>query len=324
MRRYFPAISVWLLALGAAVPAVADADRCGARFPEAEWTTLAVDAPVTMATAGMPPAMAERFAADVERVANQIQDEIGGLTGTAVCLSTPEVKLDAGDLVPPGQRLHAVAFGDEQLFAISAVEIRMVDDTIAFGLPHIALHQVANELGFPSGYPQPLASTIGHWYLARVNGRVEQYHSELVVALFLDDPNPQERTAADATRWVDSGATDPLLFDPQFVASQMGDLIEYAVGTRGVDVLRDPSQETWGALENEWRVAMRDELLEGRRGSWGAEWGVAIVVGFVLLAIALALHRRWQKRRAAARRPTPPPDENLFASAMDNSLDTSS
>jgi hypothetical protein len=268
--------------------------------------------------------MAERFATDVETIAGAIQGEIGGLLGTAVCLATPEVNLDAGDLVAPGQRLHAVAFGAERLFAISAVEIRMVEDALAFGLPHIALHQVGNELGSVAGYPEPLASTIAHWYLARFNGRLERYHSELVVELFLDDPNPQERTAADATRWVDGTTDDPLLFDPQFVASQMGDLVDYAVNARGVEVLLEPTQETWGELENEWRVALRDELLEGRRGSWGAEWGVAIVVGFVMLAIALALQRRWEKRRAAVRRPTPPPDENLFPSASDNSAGSSS
>ena len=311
------AISIGLFALGAAAPAAADADRCSARFPEAEWTTVAVDAPVTLATAGMHPAMGERFAADVAAITGPIDSEVGGLAGTAVCLSTSEVNLDAGDLVGPGQRLHAVAFGEEKLFAISAVEIRMVGDAIAFGLPHIALHHLGAELGLADGYPQPLASTVAHWYLARYNSRLERYHNELVVGLFLDDPNPQERTIADATRWVDDSAADPLLFDPQFVASQMGVFIEYAVDTRGIEVLRDASQGTWGALENEWRVAMRDELLEGRRGSWGAEWGVAIVVGFVLLAIALALHRRWQKKKAAARRPTPPPDETLFVSSTD-------
>jgi hypothetical protein len=311
-----------LFALGAGAPASADADRCAARFPQAEWTTVVVDAPVTVATAGMRPAMAERFGSDVERIAGEIQAEIGGLTDAAVCLATAEVNLDAGELIAPGQRLHAVAFGDEQLFAISAVEIRLVDDAIAFGLPHLALHQLAGELGLSAGYPEPLASTIAHWYLARTNGRLERYHSELVVALFLDDPNPQERTPAEATPWVAGVAEDPLLFDPQFVASQLGDFIEYAVANRGPEILRDPTQETWGALETEWRVALRDELLEGREGSWGAEWGAAIFVGFVLLAIALALHRRWQKRRAARRRPTPPPDASLFASAADRSLDS--
>jgi hypothetical protein len=266
--------------------------------------------------------MSDRFAADVQEIARQIQSEISGLDGTAVCLATPEVGLDAGDLVARGQRLHAVAFGAERMFAISAVEIRMVEDAIAFGLPHIALHQVGKELGLAAGYPQPLASTIAHWYLARVNGNAERYHTELVVALFLDDPNPQERTAADATRWVDGAAVDPFLFDPQFVVSPMGDFIEYAVNARGVDVLRDPTQETWGALENEWRIAMRDELLEGRRGSWGAEWGVAIVVGVLLLAVALAWQNHRRKKRAAARRPTPPLDESLFTSGPDSSLDT--
>ena len=107
---------------------------------------------------------------------------------------------------------------------------------------------------------------------------------------------------------------DPRLFDPQFVASPMGDFIDYAVGARGIDVVRDPTQTTWGPLENEWRVAMRDELLEGRQGSYGAEWGVAIVVVVVAIAILLALQKRRQKKRLAKRRPTPPADQSLFES----------
>ena len=107
---------------------------------------------------------------------------------------------------------------------------------------------------------------------------------------------------------------DPFTFDPQFVGSPMGDLISFAVESRGIDILRDPVQQTWAEIEIEWRVAMKVELLSGREGSWGAEWGAAIIVFFVLLAILLALLKRRQKRRAATRRPTPPPDETLFES----------
>ena len=95
----------------------------------------------------------------------------------------------------------------------------------------------------------------------------------------------------------------------------MGDFIDYAVDARGTDIVRDPTQATWGTIENEWRVAMRDELLEGRRGSYGAEWGVAFVVVVVAIAILLALQKRRQKRRAAKRPPTPPADTSLFESS---------
>jgi hypothetical protein len=314
VRLTIPAALVALLVLSSLGSAQADRDGCAQRFPEADWSVINVDTPLTVATAGMSPEMAARFAADVEHNARLVQSELGGLDGAAVCLTTPEIRLDVGDLVAEGQRLHVAVFAEEKLFVLSAVEIRMIDDAIAFGLPHIALWQVAAELGVADGYPEPLGSTIAHWYLARAIERMPQYHGELVVGLFLDDPNPEERTEAEATRWVDAAKDDPFLFDPQFVGSPMGDFIDYAVTVGGVEVLRDIRQETWGPLENEWRVALRDELLEGRTGSYGAEWGVVIVVVVLLLAVLLAWGKRRQKRRAATPRPTPPVDESLFVS----------
>lgn len=309
----FAVIVIALICLVSA-PGYAATDRCAEKFPDVSWSSVAVEAPVTVATSGMSAEMAARYGRDAERVANLIQAELGGLEGSAMCLTVPEVRLDVGDLVAEGQRLHVAVFGEEKLFVLSAVEIRMVDDAIAFGLPHLALWQLAEELGLSEGYPEPLGSTISHWYLARDNDRMERYHSELVVQLFLDDPNPDQRTAAEATPWVSGVRPDPFAFDPQFVGSPMGDLISFAVESRGLDVVRDPVQQTWADLEREWRVAMKAELLAGREGSWGAEWGAAIIVFFVLLAILLALLRRRQKRRAAARRPTPPADETLFES----------
>ena len=314
MRRNIFFVLVAAFCFLVAVPVSAAADRCAERFPNVSWSSVAVDAPVTVATSGMSAEMAARYARDAERVANMIEAELGGLEGSAMCLTIPGAQLDVGDLVPEGQRLHVAVFGEERLFALSAVEIRMVDDAIAFGLPHLALWQLADELGLPEGYPEPLGSTISHWYLARDNDRMERYHSELVVQLFLDDPNPDQRTAAEATPWVAGARPDPFTFDPQFVGSPMGDLISFAVESRGIDILRDPVQQTWAEIEIEWRVAMKVELLSGREGSWGAEWGAAIIVFFVLLAILLALLKRRQKRRAAARRPTPPADETLFES----------
>jgi hypothetical protein len=315
VKQSLAATFVFLLGLLIAGSAIAEQDRCSSRFPGVDWTTVDIEGPVTVATTGMTPEMSARFAGDVERIADRIHGEVGGLDDVAACLATPDVTLDMGDLVSQGQRLHVAAFGEEKLLALSAVEIRLVDDAIAFGLPHIALYQTAQELGLDGDYPEPLASTIGHWYLARDNGRLERYHNELVVALFLDDPNPDQRTDDEATQWVSIAGEEPFLFDPQFVASQMGDFIDYAVGARGIDVVRDPTQTTWGPLENEWRVAMRDELLEGRQGSYGAEWGVAIVVVVVAIAILLALQKRRQKKRLAKRRPTPPADESLFESS---------
>ncbi len=304
-----------LLGLSAVGIADADQDRCSSRFPDVEWTTVEVDAPVSVATSGMAPEMAARFAADAARNANRIHNEIAGLDGVAVCLTTPEVTLDPGDLVAEGQRFHVGVSGEEKLFALSAVEIRFVADALAFGLPHIALYNLAHDIGLEGNYPEPLASTIGHWYLARDNGKAERYHSQLVVGLFLDNPNPEERTADEVTNWVGTAGEDPMEFDPKTVASPIGDLVDFAVRNHGIGVISDPSQETWAAIDMEWRTAMRDELLEGRQGSYGAEWGVAIVVVFILLAILLALQKRRQKKRAATKHPTPPVDESLFESS---------
>ncbi len=289
----------------------ADEDRCADHFPGVDWVTVEIDAPVAVATAGMTPEMAARFAGDVERNANLIQSEIGGLEGATACLATPELASAFSEFAAEGQRLHVGVFGEEKLLVLSAVEIRTVDDAIAFGLPHIALWQIAADLDLEAGYPEPLGSTIAHWYMARDTDRLDRYRNELVVAMFLDDPNPELRTAEDAISWVVDGKADPFFYDPQFIASQMGVFIDYATSVEGMTVVRDPSQETWADLENRWRITLRDELP---RGSFGAEWGVALVVTFLLLTVLLAWGKRRQKKRAAQRRPTPPADETLFTS----------
>ncbi len=290
--------------------ASADAERCSEEFPGLEWTAYATDAPMTMATAGLNEATSERFAADVARVSKKVDADIGGLTDSVVCLATPELAEEFSSFVAPGQRLHAGVFGEKRLLVIVAVETRMIDDAIAFGIPHVALWQVGTELGLEGGYPEPLGSTIAHWYLARDTDRLDRFRNELVVTLFLDDPNPEERTAADALPWVGETKLDPYYFDPQFIGSQMGVFIDFAVAEEGAAVLRDPRQETWAELENRWRVSIRDEFPRGDFGVW---WGVGIVVSFISLAILLALLKRYEKRRAARRRPTPPADESLFA-----------
>ena len=292
-------------------PAGADQDRCAEHFPGVDWVTIEIEGPATVATAGMSPEMSARFAADVEANANLIEGEIGGLEGAVACLATPALAEAFSDFASAGQRLHAGVFGEEKVLVISAVEIRMVDDAIAFGLPHIALSQVAADLGLEDGYPEPLGSTIAHWYLARYTDRIERYRGDLVVALFLDDPNPDLRTLEDATGWTLDRKSEPFFYDPQFIASQMGVFVEHATSARGLEVIRDPRQETWAALENQWRVQLRAELPQG---SFGVYWGVALVVTFLLLALLLAWLKRRQNKRKAQRRPTPPVDESLFTS----------
>jgi hypothetical protein len=262
-------------------------------------------------TAGFNTATAERFGGLVGRLGNLIDSEIGGLDDTAICLASPELADAFSGYVARGQRLHAGVFAEEGVLVLSAVELRMVDDAIAFGLPQLALRRLGEELGREDGYPDPLGTTIAHWYSARETGKLDGYRSQLIITVFLDDPNPQERTAADANQWVGETKPDPSFFDPQFLGSQMGVFIDFAVSEEGLSVLRKTDQATWADLENRWRISIRDQYPQGTYGVW---WGVALVVFFIALAIALAWLTRRQKRRASMKRPTPPPDEHLFGS----------
>ena len=306
----FLALTALLIVLLPA-PARSDEGRCAALFPGVVWQSQASDGPASVATTGMTQAKAERFSADVARVSKLVQSEIGGLEGTAVCLATPEQAPEFSEFVARGQRLHVGVFAAEKVLVLSAVETRTIDDAIAFGLPHIALWHAAAELGRNDGYPDPLGSTIAHWYLARETDRLDRYRSELVVTLFLDDPNPEERTLDDALPWVAELKPEPYFFDPQFVGSQMGVFIDFAVAEEGTSVLRDIDQATWAELERRWRISIRDQFPRGNYGVW---WGVAIVVGFLVLAAFLAWSKRRANRKAALRKPTPPADESLFTS----------
>lgn len=311
MRQSALLVLVALLTVVFPAPGVADQERCAALFPNVAWQSQASDGPATVATTGMTAAMAERFAANVARVSSLVQTEMGGLEGTAVCLATPEQAPAFSEFVARGQRLHVGVFAVERVLVLSAVEIRTVDDAIAFGLPQIALWHIAGELGRDDGYPEPLGSTIAHWYLARETDRLDRYRSELVVTLFLDDPNPEQRTLEDALPWVGETKPDPFFFDPQFVGSQLGVFVDFAVSEEGTGVLRDLDQATWAELERRWRISIRDQFPRGDYGVW---WGVAIVVVFLLLAVYLAWSKRRANRRAAQRKPSPPPDESLFTS----------
>lgn len=304
-------MAVLAIGLLPAPAGAAEQSRCAEMFPDVDWVVQPTTGPTGLETAGLNQSTSDRFAAAVDRIAGLIESEIGYLDGSTVCLTSPELAGAFSEYVVPGQRLHGGVFTGEQLLVISAVEPRMIDDSIAFGLPQLALWRLSEDLGLENGYPDPLGTTIAHWYLARETGRLDRYRSELVIALFLDDPNPEERTAADAIDWVGDTKPYPSFFDPQFLGSQMGVFIEYAVEQDGTSVLRKTDQATWAALEKQWRIWIRDQYPRGSFGMW---WGVVILVFFIALAIVFAWLTRRQRRRAAARRPTPPPDESLFTS----------
>jgi hypothetical protein len=60
-------------------------------------------------------------------------------------------------------------------------------------------------------------------------------------------------------------------------------MVEFAVATRGVDVLRDVSTETWADVESEYRLTLRQELIgDGSGSAWIV--GAGIIIGVVVLA----------------------------------------
>ncbi len=317
------------------VPATADASqaRCSELFPGVDWTSVEAVGPMTVATAGLNDATSERFAEDVGSVATQVQGDIGGLDGAAVCLAAPELAGAFSDFAPFGQRLHAAAFGEDRTLLIAAVEPRMVDDAIAFGIPQVALWQLSQDLGLDDGYPEPLGTTIAHWYLATYTDRLALYESLITVEVYLDDPQPEDRTPDEAISWVGGSTRDPLVFDPARLDTQTGAFsnvatlagggpqmsvfIDFVVEEEGPETLQAIDQATWADLEKRWRIAIRDEFP---RGNFGVHWGWAIVIGFTSLAALLAWLRRLEKRRLAQRRPTPPPDESLYVSSKESEV----
>ncbi len=271
--------------------------RCDERFPEPDWTLVAVDDGVTVSTAALKPAMAARFADHAFEIASLLRSDLGAFPDTTLCLFGPDVALDGSalqdaGLLPPGQRLHAARFADEALLFVDTQQARLVADAIAQGFTHIALWRVASDAG-DTGYPEPLASAIAQWYAARLNGRLAAHRSTMRVATFYSDP----RGNAPASDWF-AGAQEPMsVWNPEYQESPIGALVEDAVSQRGTSVLQQPEPEVWAAAELAWRAALRQELLQGAHEARDWVGGVLIAGGALVAAVGLALWGRRQRRR---------------------------
>ncbi len=66
-------------------------------------------------------------------------------------------------------------------------------------------------------------------------------------------------------------------------------------------MLAQPDGALWADIEQEWRSALREELLEGATGERFWRIGLGIVVGVLALSIGLAWHQRIVNRREAYR-----------------------
>lgn len=296
MARRMPMVLLLLgavLFVTATTPAHAADPWCAAHFPDQEWVAVGETELLTVATAGLPEGQALRFADEATATVRDLGDDLGPFSQLHLCLYGGDVRLDPGGILSPGQRVHSVAFSETGTVYVGVIEAAFFDEAHAFGLAYAALWQVAGELGL-AGYPEPLATTIGQWYLSRSAGKLDLHHSQMRSGAFFADPSGRGVAATDWT----SDAQPPIYaWNPQFQESPVADLVDYGVGTAGTAALRDPTNATWQPIEQAWQSALRDEALQG--SSSGSDWliGLAIIVGMVGLAGLLAWLTRRSKRR---------------------------
>ena len=302
MARWWllPALVVVALVSGPvffATPApAAEGDGCTTTFPFLSWEFIGRSGGVELYGASIPDGQHQRFLDDVSEVLVLFEGELAAPVGLDVCMVGPRESLAPAGLKNEFQTVQAVAFGPEQVLAIDTAALGTADAGIAYGLTHISLWQVARGLGL-DGYPEPLASAIAHWYTSQLRGREDLHHAQIRVSLFFGDPEG----TAESSDWV-SGAQEPvLLWNPAFTDSPIGDLVGFGVAARGGAVVTQPDRGLWDDIEQEWRLALRDELLEGASGEAFWRIGLAIAIGVVALAIVLAWQARIVKRREAYR-----------------------
>jgi len=257
----------------------------------------------------MAPAVARRLDGDATRVADWLSDDLGVTRRTALCLLGVDVEIDSSEFVPFGQQLHAAAFGSEAVVVVNALDLKRVQPAIAYGLAYTALWETAASLDLP-GYPQPLADAVSQWYMARATNSLEAHHATMLRANFLQDPSGTQPPAD----WTASGPQPPVfVWNPQFIESPVGDMVEFAVTADGSDVLLDPTAETWAVIETEYKANLSDELFGDIGGSFGWPWGLTLVAVILLLAAGLSGFEWRRKKRAEARRPVAdPPLEGFF------------
>jgi hypothetical protein len=274
-------------------PASAADPPCDAHFPGQEWETVGETEFLTVATAGVPEGQALRFADEAAATARTLHDDLGAIPQLHLCVYGSDVRLDPTSILPEGQRVHSVVFNEDATVYVGVLQAAFFDEAHAFGLAYAALWQVADELDL-DGYPEPLATTIGQWYLARAAGKTELHHSQMRSGAFFADPSGR---GVDATDWTAEAQPQIYPWNAQFQESPVADLVDYAVATAGPGVLRNPTNARWQAIERSWQEALRDEALQGT--SSGSDWviGLAIVIGMVGLAGLLAWLTRRSKRR---------------------------
>ncbi len=290
------ALAVALVAV--ASPVGAASRGCADRFPAVSWTQVSTG-DVAVYVAGVPSAMAERFAREISLVSGWITDDIGTFEAD-VCLVDHDLRFIGDEYVSGSQQFHAHQDLEGRFVLLNTQRPGFVGPAAAFALAHQALWQNNGDEPFP----EPIAGVIAHWYRARILDRLEYYHRDVMVENFFDTESV-----------VDWGASfqDPVQdWNPETNFRAIGDFVDFAVATYGTDVLAETDAAVWSRIEGEWRTSLRADLT-GRdtpTTDWVLGVGVAIgIVGVAIVAIALGLISKYRRKR---RIDTAPPIPGFF------------
>jgi hypothetical protein len=298
----------------AALPAGAQTTtRCAELFPGASWDSvdgLAVDLGLT----GVPEGQARRFGEEVGASSASIARDIGGLEGSTVCIVGKGVELDMTSYVGSTRRFHAVVDGPANLLALSAEQIGDIKPAAAFGVAQLALWNSSNG----QGWPEPLASTIAHWYRAVALDRLAIYHKQAQGADFrVNSLTGEANFGLDFSTepridWFESRQPAIRAWDPSKNEFPIGDFIEYTVSREGTEVLLDTSPSAWVQREGAWRVALVQDLTGRTTPTTAWRIGVGFIIGVVIIAAVIATAGFFAKRRRSSHE-TPPPVPGFFS-----------
>ena len=280
-----------LVALGLAAVLLAPAagagpvTRCAERFPESPWETSAAAGPVMVHGSGLTQPVTDRFADDFEELVVLIQEDMGVLDGTAVCLFEDTLPLEGVDYGwPPSLEMRAIAFGEEKMVVLSTWLIGLVPDAGHHGLLHVAQWQATN-----GPYPEPFGEDMKGWYRNRLDGTVEATHS-FFVRLSIGDPFPE-------IPWTAGQSADPMVWNAEIGYGGGGDFTNFAVSEAGTSVLTDPYAADMATLDEQWRTQLSDEAGNQAGGTKGWVVGLLAISGLLVVTIAMVVLNRYTRRK---------------------------
>lgn len=275
------------------------ASPCAATLPDGDWQLAGQTDLVAVYGAGLTQALGLRLADGATTTARMLEADFGSLPPLTVCVIGFQVDVDTTPLTGGQGLFHSAVLNDEGTVFVSMIDGAYFDEAHAFGMASAVLWHEAAAMGL-DGYPEPLATTIGQWYISRSAKREGLDHAQMRNNAFFIDPGGEGIEPAD---WAVSSQTPTLAWNPEFQASPVADMIGYAVAQHGIEVLDDPDPLRWAEIEVAWQADLRDEALQGRESGNRWVFGLGIVVGAVALgAITAWLTRRSRRRHIAMRK----------------------